>query len=74
LPYLKVFRPSWKGLQGRNTQAYFTSMSEAKKKGFITLTKPVANIIKTFFFVTDEEVKQAQAFATGKLFKCSFLG
>jgi hypothetical protein len=46
----------WKGLPGRNTLAYFSSLSVAKKQVFITLTTGV-NVIKRFSFAADDEAK-----------------
>jgi hypothetical protein len=41
-----IFKPLCEGLQGISTIAYFTTSPAVKKKGFITLTKLVVNIIK----------------------------
>ncbi len=45
-----------KDLSDTNTLAYFASSSVAKKKSLITLNY-VINVVKLFFFITDDETE-----------------
>ncbi len=51
-----------------NTLAYYENPSITGKKSFITLAAGV-NAMKRFFFVTDDETKQARAYALAELFQ-----
>ncbi len=55
-PCPQILRPNWKGFIRTNTVAYMASSSATKEKSFITLT-PGVNVIKPFFFITDDDAK-----------------
>ncbi len=54
--YQQMLDETEKFLPGANTPAYLALSLAMKKKGFITLT-PGVNVIKLFFFVTDDKAK-----------------
>ena len=49
-------RLDWKGLPGKNTLAYYENPLIAIKNFLITLG-PGVNVMKLFYFVTDDETK-----------------
>ncbi len=51
----------------KNTLAYFASSSVMKKKSLITLNY-VINVVKHFFFVTDDETESDGVLAPGEHF------
>ncbi len=65
---LENIRLGCKLFSGTNALAYFGfAVSDEEIKLFMGLT-PGVNVIKLFFFVANDEAKQARVFARGKNF------
>jgi hypothetical protein len=50
--------------RGKRSSIFVGSIVDEEKNSFITLTS-LANVIKLFYCITDEEAKLAKAFAPG---------